>query len=120
MSRSIDISGVPTRVFQYLLAAHIVFGGLFFVWICLSSLLQAIGVSESLFVTDWATAIMTLVIVTPVATVLWVRWRGRRDSDVWGPIPAGQYIGRFAGHGGLARHNWEQAIERLSGDDEEE
>ena len=41
------------------------------------------------------------------------------DGDWWGPIPREQSLGRFAGHGGLARHGWERAIDQLPDDEED-
>ncbi|WP_436930316.1 hypothetical protein [Halosimplex halobium] len=50
-------------------------------------------------------------------SVLWIRRLRTADGDPWAMVPREQYLGRFAGHGGLARHSWERAIERLPDND---
>jgi len=119
MDKTVDISGWPKRVFQYLLASFIVLGGLVFAGAAVGSLLDVVGVSLGFVSTLPAVAVLGVLWV--VLTVAFVREVRAGDGDWWSPVPREQYLGRFAGHGGLARHSWERSIEQLPGrgDDEE-
>ena len=113
------MSGVPKRLFRYAVAGFavalaLVFGGQF-----LGSVFAALGVAVT--VPDGPTGIGLFVPLWAGLTVLWVRrmrdWEG--NGSMWGPIPDEQYTGRFAEFGGIARHNWEKAVDQLpDGDDD--
>jgi len=119
MDKTVDISGWPKRVFQYLLASFIVLGGLVFGLVIAGNLLDILGVSLGF---SWTLpGVVAVGALWVVLTVAFVRQVRADDGDWWGPVPREQYLGRFAGAGGLARHNWERSIERLhdqSDDDE--
>jgi len=111
MDRTVDISGWPKRAFQYVLASFIALGGLVFGGVVLGNLLDIVGVSLGFVWT--LPGVVALGALWVVLTVAFVRQVRAGDGDWWGPIPREQYLGRFAGHGGLARHSWERSIERL-------
>lgn len=119
MSRTISISGVPKRLFQYLVAGFTVFLGLLFGGYAVQAVLEAAGVAVAF--PEGPISLVLFAILWVGLTVLWVRsacqWEG--SGSMWGPIPEEQYTGRFADAGGIARHNWEKAIRQLPDRDEE-
>lgn len=117
MDRTVDISGWPTLVFQYVLASFVVFGVLFLSAFAVGALLSEQGVAVPQL--HGMTGVVVFTVVWLVLTEVWVRHLRQADGDWWGPVPRDQYLGRFAGHGGLARHSRERAVERLPDDDEE-
>lgn len=118
MDRTIDVSGWPTLVVQFLLSSFLVFGGLFLVAIWTGGLLTRLGIE--LQALEGLTGIGVFAVLWLTLTGLWVKNLRQADGAWWRPVPQAQYLGRFAGHGGLARHSWERAVERLPNDDEDE
>jgi len=117
MDRTVDISGWPTRVFQYVFASFLVFGVLFVGSLLVAWALTRLGVALSPL--SGLPVVVLFAALWLLLTVLWMRGVGSADGDWWGPIPRDQYLGRFAGHGGLARHSWERAIDQLPDDEED-
>jgi len=117
MARTVDISGWPTRVFQYVFASVLVFGGLFVGALLVAWALTRLGVP--LAPLSGAPVVVPFTALWLLLTVAWMRGIGSADGDWWGPVPREQYLGRFAGHGGLARHSWERAVDQLPDDEED-
>jgi len=111
MDKTVDVSGWPMRAVRYALVGCYAFGALFvlsyFVWRALTALGVPIPYR------DGAVWPAVFAVVWVALTVTWMRALGRADGDWWGPIPREQYLGRFAGAGGLVRHSWEKAIDQL-------
>ena len=118
MTRTVDFSGRPKRAIQYLLASSFVLGALVFAGVVLAGLLGVVGVTLRVELT--APVLAGVAVLWLVLTVFFVRRLRRGDGDWWGPVPPNQYVGRFAGHGGLARSSWERAVRQLPGRDDEE
>jgi len=118
MDRTVDVSGLPTFLFQCLLAASLVLGGLVVGGAVLAWLLGALGVPVGPL--SGVPVVVAVAVLWPVSTVLWVRHLRRADGEWWGPVPSEQYLGRFAGYGGLARHDWERALDQLPDDERED
>ena len=67
------------------------------------------------------TAGWPLVLATPVVVACWIgltvawvrRVGGSGDTSPWPAVPESQYLGRFAGKGGLVKKEQEDAIEAL-------
>ncbi|MFC7139525.1 hypothetical protein ACFQMA_06695 [Halosimplex aquaticum] len=114
MAKTIDVSGWPMLAFQCVLGSVFVFGGLFVGAVLGWQALQAVGVTVPY--TDGTLWLAVFGAPWIALTWLWVRHLRRADGEWWGPIPREQYLGRFAGGGGLARHSWERAVERLPDD----
>ncbi|WP_436927447.1 hypothetical protein [Halosimplex amylolyticum] len=117
MDRTVDVSGWPMRVIRYVLTGCYAFGTLFvlsfFVWRALT----ALGVTVPY--RDGALWPAVFAVVWVALTVTWIRVLRRASGDWWGPIPREQYLGRFAGAGGLARHSWERAVDQLPDDEDD-
>ncbi len=113
MDRTISVA-LPKRVLRYLVAGFAVF----FALVLASTSLGPVLVDAGVPLPDGPTALALLAALWLGLTVLWVRrmrgWEG--SGSAWGAIPEEQYTGRFAEAGGIARHEWEKSIERLSGD----
>jgi len=118
MDRAVDISGWPTLAFQYVLASFVVFGVLFLSAFAVGALLSAQGVTVPQL--DGVTGVVVFSVVWLTLTGVWVRHIRQANGNWWGPVPREQYIGRFAGYGGLARHSWERAVDQLPDDDEDD
>lgn len=120
MDRTITVSGVPKRAFQYLVAGWVVGLALLFAWQLALAVIESSGLGVRL--PGGAAGPAVFVVPWVALTVLWVRvadrWEG--DGSTWGPIPREQYLGRFAEVGGLARYEWERAIEQLPDPDEDD
>ncbi|WP_123538852.1 hypothetical protein [Halosimplex salinum] len=117
MDRTVDVSGWPTRAFQYLLGSSFVFGGLFVASFAVWKVSTAVGVTVPY--TDGLLWPVAFAVLWAALTRKWVRHLRRADGDWWGPVPRDQYLGRFAGYGGLARHSWERAIDQLPDDEDD-
>lgn len=118
MARTVDVSGLPAFVFQCVLASFLVLGGLVFTGAVVAGLLDTVGVDVTYSMNG--PMLVAFLALWIGLTVLWVRHLRASDGDWWGPVPQRQYTGRFAGYGGLARHNWEKAIEQLPGHEEDD
>ncbi|MCU4800417.1 hypothetical protein OB920_08555 [Halobacteria archaeon HArc-gm2] len=120
MSRTISVSGVPKRVFRFLVAAFAVCSGLVFGGQALLVALDAVGIAVAY--PDGFVGLAIFGVLWVGLTGLWL-WRSRGwegSGSMWGPIPTEQYAGRFAELGGIARYDWEKAIERLPDDENSE
>jgi len=91
MGRSIDFSGLPMRVLEFLIWIWWAFFLLFLFGLAVSRSLQSIGVSPAEFF-DGIEWIIGTAVLCVLLTVLWIRWLHRRDFDYTAPsIPRGQY-----------------------------
>ncbi|WP_436909834.1 hypothetical protein [Halosimplex marinum] len=117
MEKTVDISGWPTLAYQYLLSGSFAFAVLFVGAFALWKGLVALGVTVPR--PNGAVWSVVFAVLWAALTVKWVRHLRAADGDWWGPIPREQYLGRFAGGGGLARHSWERSVGKLydDGDD---
>ena len=117
MDRTVDISGRPTRVFLYVFASFLVFGVLFVGSRPVTRALTRLGVGLS--PPSGLPAVVLFAALWLLLAAVWIRRVRPADGDWWGPVPREQSLGRFAGHGGLARHSRERAIDQLPDDEED-
>lgn len=99
MGRTVDLS-MSDRTRQYVVA------GLVLAWPVppVVGLAVTVGIPLGL-------ALPAVAVCWALLTVTWVRRTDESDdSSVWGPIPRSQYLGRFAGAGGLVREEQEEAL----------
>ncbi|ELZ22687.1 hypothetical protein C475_16336 [Halosimplex carlsbadense 2-9-1] len=117
MDRTVDISGWPTLVFQWLLSSALVLGAVILGgYVCFRAAVYA-GVPVEPFA--GTPTVVAGAVLWPLLTTLWVRRLRRADSGDWlAGVPREQYT-RLAGYGGLARFHWEKSIDRLPDDDED-
>ena len=100
MSKTVDLS-LSLRTKQYLIAASV--SGFFAVPV-FGAVLAATGLPTGVALAGGVVGWLLL-------TVLWVRrLGGEADGGTWDAIPNWQYNGRFAGAGGLAREEQEDAL----------
>jgi len=104
-------------VFQYVFASFLVFGVLFVGSLPVTWALTRLGVSLS--PPSGLPAVVLFAALWLLLAAVWIRRVRPADGDWWEPVPREQSLGRFAGHGGLARHSRERAIDQLPDDEED-
>jgi len=109
MSRTVDLS-VPR--WARVAVVFVLLGGGFVAGAAslLALVLDGLGIAANPFLPSLGVSVAAYVSIC--AAWAW-RVRDRRGDSVWGAIPEGQYTGRHAESGGIARKEQEDAIREL-------